>query len=380
MAPNSKSNREDPAEPNDPGVPPHQGAELSKSFDRVAHQMQNLDQRLEQLTSLLAVQTQSKQKRRRQFTLRFLLVAFACFALGFAWVGNIYHRSQRQAAAVDRLITESVFVMYSPRESPVVAMMPGTAAQPPASLVDWFGDDFFRAAINVSTSTSPSADKQKKPILESISKLTDLERLRLKGMQLRTSELKSFDDLSQLQSIDLSRTGLDAGAMNWLRDKDIRWFNASHTKISDRAMFDLSHCEGLQQLYLERTAVTDTGLKHLYSMSQLRYINLKRSPVSAAAVKKLSDALPGCVIDWEPLVFRSDGKIDGVAVRRGRKRHGRRMPDDPRLSRQAIPPFDASPNQVTAWPMYSSGQTYPANQSWIPVYPTPVTNNNVYTY
>lgn len=99
---------------------------------------------------------------------------------------------------------------------------------------------------------------------------------------------------------------------------------------------------------LERTSISDSGLKHLESLSQLRYLNLKRCPVSAAAVKRLSDALPGCVIDWEPLTFLADGKVDSRAAARGRVRYGRPMPEDPRLSRRAAPPMDNGPVPVSS--------------------------------
>jgi hypothetical protein len=98
-------------------------------------------------------------------------------------------------------------------------------------------------------------------------------------------------------------------------------------------------------------------LIHLYAMPNLRYINLKRCPVTQAAVKRLSDALPGCVIDWEPLRFLADGKVDSAAARKGRIELGRRIPQDPRGSRRAAPPMDSAPVQsLPTWSVQPSGQ------------------------
>ncbi len=342
-------------------APPHPNR--SRKTDRLSQRLENLERQLSRLTDLLAEQTVSRKRRRRQFTIRFMLTAFLAFALLFAWFGNIYHQSRQQAAAVDRLIGEGVFVMHSPRRSPLVALMPGDLKSPPAILVDWLGSDFFRAVTNVSTKSSPTVDQHqsKTEVIDSLSALSQLKRLRLVNMQLKTSDLRALADLDQLQSLDISHTVLDFGAMPWLRDKPLRWFNASHTKLSDRALYDLSHCRELQQLFLERTAISDNGLKHLHSMSQLRYLNLKRAPVSAAAVKRLSDALPGCVIEWEPLVFLSDGRVDGRAARKSRVKYGRGIPDDPRAERRAIAPMDNAPTRVWASPSWQPQQSYGIN-------------------
>ncbi|MCG8652915.1 MAG: hypothetical protein MI861_23950, partial [Pirellulales bacterium] len=311
------------------------------------HRLAQLEHQLERLTDLLAEQTVTRRRRRRKLTIRLVLLTVVGFACLFAWFGNVFHHSRRQAAAVDRLLGQNTFVMYSPRESSLVSLLPGDTTQPPPLLVRWLGDDFFRAATNVSTAAPSNVKRKKEEVVEALSDLPELQRLRLKNLQLKTADLMVLGKSYELQSLDVARTGLDSGGMPWIRDKPLRWFNGSHTRLSDRAMGDLSYCKDLQQLYLERTAVTDAGLKHLYGMSQLRYINLKRSPVSAQAVKQLSDALPGCVIEWEPLRFLPGGQVDTRAAARGRTRYGQMMQQDPRLSRRAVPPSDqAQPQPV----------------------------------
>ncbi len=319
--------------------------------DRLA----SLESQIERLTQLLAQQATIRQRRRQRLTIRLMLSLFVVFAIGFAWFGNVYHRSRKQARSVDRLIAQSAFVSYTVRQNPLVSLMPGDPQQPPVSLVRWLGDDFFSAVTNVSTASAGSMPVDKEEVLAAVESLDRLQRLRLTHMRLSTADLAGLEHLLDLQSLDISRTGLDHGSIPWVRTSKLRWFDASHTHLSDRALYDLSHCRELQQLMLERTSISDNGLRYLQSLKQLRYLNLNRCPVSAAAVKQLSDALPGCVIDWQPLKFLANGKVDSRAAARGRVRYGRPMPEDPRLSRRAAPPIDNGAVPVAA---------SPASQRW----------------
>lgn len=322
------------------------GLRRSRQAERLTERLETLETQVVRLTDLLAEQAVTRKRRRRQFTIRFMLIAFTGFAIFFAWFGNVFQHSRRQARAVDRLIGQSAFVMYSPRQSALISLLPGDPNQPPATLARWLGHDFFRAVTNVSARQSRTVSGDKTEIVDAVASLAQLKRLRLANLKLKTPDLMALNGLHELQSLDLSRTGLDRGGMPWLHKTRLRWFDASHTNLSDRALRDLSQCPDLQQLFLERTAITDQGLNYLHSMSQLRYLNLKRCPVSIGAVKKLSDALPGCRIEWEPLRFLADGTVDARAAKRGRLVVGRVIPVDPRVSHRAAAPLDRLPNSA----------------------------------
>ncbi len=317
-------------------------------MSNLSSRLDRLEQQLDRLTTVLADQASARVRRRRILTIRFLLISVVAFAIVFAAFGSLYRESRRQARAVDQLVGQGAFALTSPRESTLVSLLPGDPEQPSVSLVNILGDDFFRSVTNVSTGRRSSLHRDKEIILQSVADLTELKRLRLTNLALRSDDLRVLENLNELQSIDLTRTGLDSGAMPWLRSTQMRWFNASHTCIGDQAMVDLAHCGDLQQLFLERTCVTDEGIGYLRSLSNLRYVNLKRSPVSARAVQELSDALPNCYIEWEPLRFTANGKVDAGAARSGRLRLGRRMPEDPRASRRAYAPLDSAPVPVTS--------------------------------
>jgi hypothetical protein len=338
---------------------------------RLSDRLENLENQLGRLTDLLSEQAKTRNRRRRQLTLRLLLLAFVGFGAVFAWFGHVYRLSLRQAFAVDQLISQSAFVYYQPREDLLVSMLPGEVESPPRMLNKALGDDFFRAVTNVSTNTRGSIKKDKQQIIKAVSSLPQLERLRLASLNLRTGDLNSLHWLSELQSLDLNRTGLDAGSMPWLQSTRLRWFNAAHTRVGDRLLYDLSQCPDLQHLDLERTSISDAGLKYLYQMPQLRYLNLKRAPVSKAAVEQLSAALPSCLIEWEPLRFLPGGRVDVATARRGRMRLGQPIPPDPRVAKRPAAPLDRAPNTTVAVPYRIQGRTQVINQSYSGFVPEP---------
>ena len=315
--------------------------------------LESLEQELGRLTNFLAEQSQTRQKRRRRITIRVILIAVALFAGLFAWFSAVYRSSRAQAAAVDSLINEGAFVMYEPRESIAVSLLPGTPQQPPRVIARSLGVDFFRSVSNVSTRVYTSKGIDKKKVLPAIASLKGLRRLRLSGLTLTTADLNAISGLSNLESLDLNRTRLDNGSLPWLADTQLRWFDISHTWLGDRALHDLSRCPDLQHLNLERSTVTDKGLQHLYGMKSLRYINLLRCPVSLAAVQQLSNALPACTIDYEPLVILPSGKVSARASQRGRVRFGGNVQVDPRESKRAVPPAD---QQNVAYPQLFGAQ------------------------
>ena len=325
----------------------------------LAQRFASLESELSRLTDFLSEQSQQRSKRRRRITIRFLLCTMAICAGAFAWFSSVYHRSQRQASAVDQLIAQGAFVSYEPRENLAVSLLPGSPAEPPPVVAKSLGVDFFRAATNVSTNTVTSNQMDKKAVIQAISELADLERLRLSHLALTTADLSPLARLSQLQSLDINRARMDNGSLPWLQDTQLRWLDASHTLLGDRLMHDVSRCPDLQFLNMERTTVTDAGLQHLYSMKQLRYLNLKRCPASRGAVIKLSKAIPNCVIDYEPLIMTRQGNVRSFAGTRTQIRLGTPAPVDPRETKLAIPPTDAYQSTYQLQPFQSPTQPYP---------------------
>ncbi len=278
-----------------------------------------LEQQLGRLTDLLSEQATVRKRRRRQLTLRFLLGSVVFFGLLFAWFGRVYHDSRRQAVAVDHLVSQNAFIHYAPRDNALVSMLPGDAENPPRFLRKWLGDDFFRAVTNVST--KPSNQSQERQETNRLRGLLDAETSTVaidtaKSSYRRPADAGKLD--ANFNPLIWREPGLDGGAMAWLQNTRLRWFNASHTRVGDRALYDLSKCQDLQHLDLERTCVSDAGLKYLYSMRQLAILESETcTGIASLRSQQLSAAIPTCLIEWEPLRFLRQWRRQ---CRRGQKR------------------------------------------------------------
>ena len=72
------------------------------------------------------------------------------------------------------------------------------------------------------------------------------------------------------------------------------YFN--NTRIQDADLVLLAEVPGLTQLMLTGTAVSDTGLAHLYGLEKLKTVDLTETQVSAAGVARLRSVLPRATI------------------------------------------------------------------------------------
>ncbi|GMT49174.1 MAG: hypothetical protein IEMM0008_0713 [bacterium] len=82
--------------------------------------------------------------------------------------------------------------------------------------------------------------------------------------------------------------------MSRASEKDLkatqRWLKSLGKK------YTLNEIKNLQELDLQRTKVTDTGLVHLKALTSLRELSFMSTQVTDVAVKDLQKALPGCRI------------------------------------------------------------------------------------
>jgi hypothetical protein len=72
---------------------------------------------------------------------------------------------------------------------------------------------------------------------------------------------------------------------------NLRWLDLSGTKISDAALCQVAAMPNLERLYLQKTAITDLGLKSIQPLANLRYLNLYGTAVSDDGLTTLR-ALP----------------------------------------------------------------------------------------
>lgn len=81
----------------------------------------------------------------------------------------------------------------------------------------------------------------------------------------------------------------------WLID-----FSASATKLRDGDLASLKGLESLEWLTIDGSPITDTGLRHLYSMTWLKYLSLRNTGVTKQGVEELRRRLPGVQVFGGP--------------------------------------------------------------------------------
>ena len=71
-----------------------------------------------------------------------------------------------------------------------------------------------------------------------------------------------------------------------------------HTDATDDVLDHVKWLDSLFELCLFETQITDDGLGQLEGLTDLRHLDLRDTDVTAAAAKKLQEALPNCDIKY----------------------------------------------------------------------------------
>ena len=72
--------------------------------------------------------------------------------------------------------------------------------------------------------------------------------------------------------------------------------NLWNTQITDAGLVHLEGLTSLRTLHLYNTQITDAGLVHLQGLTSLQDLNLSDTKITDAGVAKLKEALPNCEI------------------------------------------------------------------------------------
>ena len=142
--------------------------------------------------------------------------------------------------------------------------------------------------------------------------LTDAGIAQLAGMQLRLLEvrgarigdegMKSIGTLTNLETLGLNGVeGISDVGLVHLQDlKKLRLLDLNTCAlVTDEGLKPLEQLH-LTTLYLQRTQVTDKGIKSLSDMKELKILSLVDAKVTAAGLEKLHKALPDCNIEGNP--------------------------------------------------------------------------------
>jgi hypothetical protein len=269
-----------------------------------------------------------------QFSIRSLLALTVAIAIPSSWVAVKMQQAKRQKEVVDKC-SQFLYVGYDYQLDAYGQRMPDAQVPGLAWLRKLLGDDFFSTVVEAEPNNDASmlilkdlcgirtlliegpkvTDKglaylkewpQLKELYlmhttltdtgwEHIKDVTQLQMLYF-GYDATDAELIKIKELPQLQVLHLYGSDVTDAGLECLKGlTQLQVLNLSFN-ITDAGLEKLKGLIQLKELYLYGTNVTDGGLAHLKGLTQLQKLGLDRTKVTDEGVKKLQQALPHCSI------------------------------------------------------------------------------------
>jgi len=109
--------------------------------------------------------------------------------------------------------------------------------------------------------------------------------------------LEALLPFAELQRLDLTNTQLtDAGLLHLETLTNLIWLKLEGTRITDSGLLHLKGLTKLQYLNLGKTQVSDAGLVHLKELTNLQSLNLSGTQISRQGYEALRLAMPNCEV------------------------------------------------------------------------------------
>ena len=118
--------------------------------------------------------------------------------------------------------------------------------------------------------------------------LPPLKRLNLDSTQTDDDSLNQIPDLANLGELRLNRTKItDKGLRPLLACERLECLDVSHNPITDAGLSNIAELGELTNLSLSGTKITNDGLKHLHRLKKLRHLNLDYTQIGDEGLKNL---------------------------------------------------------------------------------------------
>jgi hypothetical protein len=131
--------------------------------------------------------------------------------------------------------------------------------------------------------------------LEHVKGLAKLETLCLNGTMVGDAGVGCLEGLTQLRVLSLESTEVgDAGLGHLEGLRQLESLDLGFTAVGDGGIRHLAGLSRLGEVDITGTLITDAALECVRGLSRLRQLRLRQTDVSAAGVKRLEEALPGC--------------------------------------------------------------------------------------
>jgi Leucine-rich repeat (LRR) protein len=224
--------------------------------------------------------------RRYQVSLRFLFVAVAIVAAGFAFVRAKIQEVADERHAVDAMRALGAGVVYETPEEAGAGTVERLGRMLEAR-VDGRNSEFPRVVeVHFYPYADPSMDAHPCFItpgdLVHLKSTPHVRRLRLyQQSRITDSALTHLAALAGLEDLDLSGTAVTDDAFKYLAHiKDLKHIGLSDTSVTDATIADLPHWSMLRGVTLDGTKISDGGLIHLGKLTQLELLYLTGAKIT----------------------------------------------------------------------------------------------------
>lgn len=202
-----------------------------------------------------------------QFSLSEVLILVVALAIPCSWLAAELRAAdrQRETIAATRAESFSCFYDYAVTTPGRLQMFSGSRTLP--FLYERLGEDFFHNIV----AAQPRADSH----LRLLRQQTEIHTLLADHSQITDAGLESVAGLHNLRWLDLSDSPqVTSAGMKHLHDlTQLEFINLRRTQVSDEGLAHLQDKKHLRRLDLGMTKVTGTGLRRVTASTQLRELH-----------------------------------------------------------------------------------------------------------
>ena len=208
-------------------------------------------------------------------------------ALLSAWAGQEEEQARKQCAARRRFGDWAGTFATTTRLAIPAISRPCAQPRGPVWLRRLLGDDFFRNAVEACVVTDAG--------MERLKGLPELRRLYLYSPYVESKITHAglgpaFRELTQLRELYLDRTRVtDAGLKHLEGLTKIEALSLGHTQVTDRGLGYVVGFSELQGLNLSDTQITDAGLERLKALPGLQGLSLAGTRVTDLGLRHLKN-------------------------------------------------------------------------------------------
>ncbi len=251
------------------------------------------------------------KSRSLRFSLRFLMLVTAAFAIAGGWLNWRIQKGIRQHEATLEIVKTNSIVLFDHYFDSQGAFISGPTPAPPQPewLRELFGEHAFTTIRQLELShhfndddavhlqhlfTLRNIDLSGRDIsdrtLEHLSGLSQLQTLSLSSTNISDEGMQAIGSMTQLRHLNLMHNRISDAGMRHLRNlQQLESLSVYFTSVSDGGLEAISQLTNLKSLDIGRTGISDRGMEHLRNLTNLETLNLQQTGITAEGLRQLSN-------------------------------------------------------------------------------------------